>query len=200
MGAGDTKIAGEARGPRYLLPLTPAVLDILLALADRERHGYGIMREVEGRSGGEVRLGPGTLYGSIKRMLGDGLIEESDERPDPEMDDQHRRYYRITDFGRRVAGAEAERLASLVDTAREKKLLRSPRQRPYSAGAWCLTRGRARCRKSPSAFIERCSWLTRRSFGGLTGCIWRGYSRTCVEKSSGEVESSGLPGCGFAPC
>jgi DNA-binding PadR family transcriptional regulator len=117
------------------LPLTPAVLNILLALADRERHGYGIMREVEGRSGGEVRLGPGTLYGSIKRMLTDGLIEESDERPDPEMDDQRRRYYRITDFGRRVAGAEAERLASLVDTAREKKLLRSPRQRPLLEGA-----------------------------------------------------------------
>jgi DNA-binding PadR family transcriptional regulator len=135
MREGDTKMVGEARGPRDLLPLTPAVLNILLALADRERHGYGIMREVEGRSGGEVRLGPGTLYGSIKRMLADGLIEESDERPDPEMDDQRRRYYRITDFGRRVAGAEAERLASLVDMAREKKLLRSPRQRPLSEGA-----------------------------------------------------------------
>jgi DNA-binding PadR family transcriptional regulator len=135
MGAGGTKTAGEARGPRDLLPLTPAVLNILLALADGERHGYGIMREVEGRSEGEVRLGPATLYGSIKRMLADGLIEESDERPDPEMDDQRRRYYRITDFGWRVAGAEAERLASLVDTAREKKLLRSPRQRPLLEGA-----------------------------------------------------------------
>jgi DNA-binding PadR family transcriptional regulator len=135
MGEGDTKMVGEARGPRDLLPLTPAVLNILLALADRERHGYGIMREVEERSGGEVRLGPGTLYGSIKRMFADGLIEESDERPDPEMDDQRRRYYRITDLGRRVAGAEAERLASLVDTAREKKLFRSPRQRPLSEGA-----------------------------------------------------------------
>jgi DNA-binding PadR family transcriptional regulator len=114
---------GDTREPRDLLPLTPAVLHILLALADGERHGYGIMREVEGRTGGEVRLGPGTLYGSIKRMLADGLIEESDERPDPEMDDQRRRYYRITDFGRRVAGAEAERLQSLVSTAREKKLL-----------------------------------------------------------------------------
>jgi DNA-binding PadR family transcriptional regulator len=135
MGAGGTKTAGEARGPRDLLPLTPAVLNILLALADRERHGYGLMREVEGRSGGEVRLGPGTLHGSIKRMLADGLNEESDERPDPEMNDQRRRYYRITDFGRRVAGAEAERLASLVDMAREKKLLRSPRQRPLLEGA-----------------------------------------------------------------
>jgi len=95
----------------------------LLSLADEERHGYGIMREVENRTGGAVRMGPGTLYGSIKRMLGDGLIEESDERPDPELDDQRRRYYRITDFGRRVAGAEAERLQSLVNTARARKLL-----------------------------------------------------------------------------
>src|ERR687883_1390631 len=113
-------VGEEVRDPRSLLPLTPAVLQILLALADGERHGYGIMREVEERTGGETRLGPGTLYGSIKRMLADGLIEESDERPDPEMDDQRRRYYRITDFGRQVAGAEAERLAGLVSTAREK--------------------------------------------------------------------------------
>ena len=115
----------ERRDPRSLLPLTPAVLHILLALADEERHGYGIMKEVEGRTGGEVRLGPGTLYGSIKRMFADGLIEESDERPDPGWDDQRRRYYRITDFGRRVAGAEAERLQGLIDAARAKKLLRT---------------------------------------------------------------------------
>ena len=94
-GEGETKIVGEARGRRELLPLTPTVLNILLTLADRERHGYGIMREVEERSGGEVRPGPGTLHGSIKRMLADGLIEESDERPDPEMDGQRRRYYRV---------------------------------------------------------------------------------------------------------
>jgi DNA-binding PadR family transcriptional regulator len=112
----------EGRGPRDLLPLTPAVLHILLALADDERHGYAIMREVEERTGGDTKLGPGTLYGSIKRMLADGVIEESDERPDPAMDDQRRRYYRITDFGRRVAGAEAERLQGLVSTARAKKL------------------------------------------------------------------------------
>ena len=126
-------LGDESRDLRSLLPLRPAVLHILLSLADGERHGYGIMREVEGRTGGEVRIGPGTLYGSIKRMLADGLIEESDERPDPEMDDQRRRYYRITDFGRRVAGAEAERLAGLVSTAREKKLLRGPR--PFPEGA-----------------------------------------------------------------
>ena len=104
-------------------PLTPAVLHILLALSTGERHGYGIMREVEERTEGRTRMGPGTLYGSIKRMLADGLIEESDERPDPAMDDQRRRYYRITDFGRRVAGAEAERLSGLVETARSRKLL-----------------------------------------------------------------------------
>ena len=113
----------EGRDPRGLLPLTPAVLHILLSLADEERHGYGIMREVEDRTGGGVRMGPGTLYGSIKRMLGEGLIEESDERPDPELDDSRRRYYRLTDFGRRVAGAEAERLQGLVNTARTKNLL-----------------------------------------------------------------------------
>src|ERR687886_119815 len=116
-------MGAEARGPRDLLPLTPAVLDILLALADEERHGYGIMKEVEGRSGGEIRLGPGTLYGAIKRMLADGLIEESAERPDAGLDDQRRRYYRITEFGRRVAGAEAERLSGLVETARARELL-----------------------------------------------------------------------------
>ena len=116
----------EARGLRDLLPLTPAVMHILLALADEERHGYGIMKDVEGRSGGEMRLGPGTLYGAIKRMLADGLIEESDERPDPGLDDQRRRYYRITSFGREVAGAEAERLEGLVSAARAKKVIPAP--------------------------------------------------------------------------
>jgi DNA-binding PadR family transcriptional regulator len=114
---------GRAKEVRDLLPLTPVVLHILLALADKERHGYAIMREVEGRTGGQTRLSPGTLYGSIKRMLADGLIEESYERPDPALDDQRRRYYRITDFGRLVAGAEAKRLSALVETARARKLL-----------------------------------------------------------------------------
>ncbi|MGH3148106.1 MAG: PadR family transcriptional regulator [Rubrobacter sp.] len=125
----------QRRGPRDLLPLTPAVLHILLALADEERHGYGIMQEVEARTGGQTRLGPGTLYGSIKRMLADGLIEESDERPDPELDDSRRRYYRLTGFGRRVAGAEAERLRDLVNTARARKLLRDPRPRAVPEGS-----------------------------------------------------------------
>ena len=105
------------------LPLTPAMFHILLALVDRERHGYHIMQEVDESTEGSVRLGPGTLYGSIKRMLSDGLVEESGERPDPEMDDERRRYYRLTDFGYRVATAEAERLARLVKSARSKKLL-----------------------------------------------------------------------------
>ncbi len=81
------------------------------------------MQEVDERTEGKVRLGPGTLYGSIKRMLANGMIEETDERPDPDMDDERRRYYRLTDFGYRVARAEAERLAGLVKTARSKKLL-----------------------------------------------------------------------------
>jgi DNA-binding PadR family transcriptional regulator len=114
---------GRVQEVRDLLPLTPAVLNILLAVAAEERHGYAIMREVEERTGGQTRLGPGTLYGSIKRMLADGLIEESDERPDPALDDQRRRYYKITDFGRLVAGAEAKRLSALVETARARKLL-----------------------------------------------------------------------------
>src|SRR5919112_1395517 len=109
--------------PEEFLPLTPSVFHILLALADGERHGYGIIKEVEARTEGGVRLGPGTLYGSIKRMLEEGLIEESDERPDSELDDERRRYYRLTGFGRRVASAEAERLNGLVEAARAKRLL-----------------------------------------------------------------------------
>ncbi len=111
------------RDPHELLPLTPAVFHILLALADRERHGYGIMQEVAERTEHKVRLGPGTLYGSIKRMLAEGLIEESDERPDPELDDERRRYYRLTEFGHRVAAAEAQRMAELLGVARAKRLL-----------------------------------------------------------------------------
>lgn len=105
------------------LPLTPAVFHVLLALADEERHGYAIKKEVEERTGGRVRMGPGTLYGTIKRLLRAGLIEELDERPDPEIDDERRRYYRLTGLGRTVAAAEAERLASLVADARGKHLL-----------------------------------------------------------------------------
>lgn len=111
------------RRPEALLPLTPAVFHILLALADGERHGYGIMQEIAARTNGTMRMGPGTLYGSIKRMLADGLIEASEERPDPEADDERRRYYRLTNFGQRVAQAEAQRLEQIVRLAHTKKIL-----------------------------------------------------------------------------
>lgn len=111
---------------RAYLPLTPAVFHILLALASGERHGYAIMQEVGVSSGGAVRMGPGTLYGSIKRMLADGLIEEAAPRPDLAVDDTRRRYYRLTAFGREVAEAEAERLVRAVAVARERRLLPEP--------------------------------------------------------------------------
>ena len=99
-------------------PLSPAAFHILVALADDDRHGYAIMRDIAELSGGLVRMGSGTLYGSIKRMLDQGLIEEADERPDPALDDQRRRYYRITPRGRAAARAEARRLQQLVELAR----------------------------------------------------------------------------------
>src|SRR5678809_933131 len=97
-----------------MLPLTPAVFHILLALADGERHGYAIMRDVSNDTNGALRLGPGTLYGCLTPMLAAGLVEESDERPDPELDDERRRYYRMTDLGRSVVRAEARRLTEAV--------------------------------------------------------------------------------------
>jgi DNA-binding PadR family transcriptional regulator len=112
--------------PTSLLPLPVSEFQILLALTDEERHGYGIKREVADRTGGDVQLGPGTLYGSIKRMVASGLIEESDERPDPELDDERRRYYRLTPLGKRVAIAEARRMERLVSIARAKRLIGRP--------------------------------------------------------------------------
>jgi len=109
--------------PERLLPLTPAVFNILLALADGEKHGYAIMLEVEANTQGEVKMGPGTLYGSIKRMLAAGLIEESDERPDPALDDERRRYYRLSGLGQRVLAAEADRLSRQVSIAQLKHVL-----------------------------------------------------------------------------
>src|SRR5580693_1433097 len=106
-----------------LLPLTPPVFHILLALADEERHGYGIMQDVAWQTNDALQLGPGTLYGCLKRMLAAGLVEESDERPDPAMDDERRRYYRMTALGKRVVRAEAERLAGAVSAARARRLL-----------------------------------------------------------------------------
>lgn len=108
-----------------LLPLTSTVFHILLCLADQERHGYGIMQEVEAMTQGRIRMGPGTLYGAIKRMISADLIEESDERPDPKLDDERRRYYRLTPLGRRVLGAEAQRLSDLVNVARSKQIVGS---------------------------------------------------------------------------
>jgi DNA-binding PadR family transcriptional regulator len=112
-----------AKNVDSMLPLTPAVFHILLALAEHERHGYAIMREVAADTNGALQLGPGTLYGCLKRMLASRLVEESDERPDPDLDDERRRYYRITDFGARTLRAEAERLALAVSAARAKRLL-----------------------------------------------------------------------------
>lgn len=109
--------------PDGLLPMTPAVFHILLALADGEKHGYAIMQEVETCTDGELTLGPGTLYGAIKRLLAAGMIEESDQRPDPELDDERRRYYRLTGLGERALSAEAARLARQVQTARLKHVL-----------------------------------------------------------------------------
>jgi DNA-binding PadR family transcriptional regulator len=103
---------------RPALPLPPAVFQILVALADQDRHGYAIMQDVAARTDGGMKLSPGTLYGSIKRMLDDGLIVELDERPDPDHDDERRRYYRLTRFGREVAQAEADRLTTLLRQAR----------------------------------------------------------------------------------
>lgn len=109
--------------PKSFLPLTPAVFHILLALADEDRHGYGIMKEVELRTEGRMQLKPGTLYQAIKRLLDSGLIEQTDERPDDEINDERRRYYRLSGNGRTVMTAEAERLERLVAMARSKQIL-----------------------------------------------------------------------------
>lgn len=103
--------------PESFMPLPSATLHILVALTSGEKHGYAIMRDVDALSDGAVRIGPGTLYGSIKRMLADGLIEETAERPDPGLDDQRRRYYRLTGLGERVCASELRRLEALVRRA-----------------------------------------------------------------------------------
>src|SRR6186713_95944 len=104
------------------VPLTPAVLHILLALSTKERHGYGIMKEVEADSEGKVKMGPGTLYGSLGRMIEAGLIRESDKKVDPEMDDERRIYYKITGLGRAALEAELERYRKVVAVAKRKQL------------------------------------------------------------------------------
>jgi DNA-binding PadR family transcriptional regulator len=121
--------------PEELLPLTPAVFHVLLALSGGERHGYAIMREVAESTNGKIKMGPGTLYGTIKRLLETGLIEETEERPDPELDDERRRYYRLTAMGQRTVKAEAQRYAEMVELARGKKLIRRPARAMLGAGA-----------------------------------------------------------------
>lgn len=109
--------------PESFLPLPRDTFQILVSLADRERHGYSVMQDVAERTDGALRLSPSSLYASIKRLLGQGLIEELDERPDPKHDDERRRYYRLSRLGRRVAMAEARRLARLLSDARAMGLL-----------------------------------------------------------------------------
>jgi DNA-binding PadR family transcriptional regulator len=113
--------------PDSFLPLTPAVFHILLSLADVHRHGYGIAKDVEDRTERRVRLGPGTLYGTLTRMVDAGLVEERSARGRKADADDRRRYYQITALGRSVASAEARRLAALVDLARERALLPAKR-------------------------------------------------------------------------
>jgi DNA-binding PadR family transcriptional regulator len=114
-------MAKRAPDPDDFLPLTPAIAHILLALADQDRHGYAIMQEVERMTDGGVRMGPGTLYGTIKRMLAAGLLEETEARPAP-GDDERRRYYRATALGRAVLEAETARMSALVTAARAKRV------------------------------------------------------------------------------
>jgi DNA-binding PadR family transcriptional regulator len=113
--------------PGDLLPLPPATLHILLALADEDRHGYAIRSEVAARTNGAVRMSAGTLYRSLQRMVEQGLIEECDARPAPALDDERRRYYRLTAFGGEVLAAEVERLDGLVRAARKKGAFPTPK-------------------------------------------------------------------------
>ena len=117
-------MTSRTRSIDAFLPLTAPMLHTLVALADGEKHGYAILKEIARRTEGSVRLSAGTLYAVIKRATADGLIVESDERPDPALDDERRRYYRLTPLGRRVAAAEIARLESIVEMARAKHLVR----------------------------------------------------------------------------
>ena len=114
-------MAHDARAQAFL-PLTPPTLHTLVALADGDKHGYAIMKDVENQTAGHLKLGPGTLYGTIKRLLAADLIVETDERADPELDDERRRYYRLTALGRELAWQENRRLAQAVKAARLKRL------------------------------------------------------------------------------
>ena len=115
-------VDGKQRDPGDHIPLKHSVYRVLLVLATGEMHGYGVMKEIDRQTDGSMKPATGALYLAAKRLVGTGLIEESDERPDPELDDRRRRYYRLTDYGREVAAAETGRLASLVKVARAKGL------------------------------------------------------------------------------
>ena len=120
-------MTSRIRSVDAFLPLTPPMLHALLALADGDKHGYAILKEIARRTDGAVRLSAGTLYALVRRASADGLIVESDERPDISLDDERRRYYRLTPLGRRVAAAEIARLESIVAMARAKKLVPRPK-------------------------------------------------------------------------
>ncbi|HEY7474954.1 MAG TPA: PadR family transcriptional regulator [Vicinamibacterales bacterium] len=115
------------RDPHALLPLTPAMFHVLVALADEPRHGYAIIKDVSGRTGGKVELGTGTLYGIVKRLLAEGLAVEHRTRPAASSDDERRKYYRLTAFGKRVVAAETDRLEAMVNAARATQVLRHVR-------------------------------------------------------------------------
>ena len=120
-------MTARSRSVDMFLPLTPPVLHTLVSLADGDKHGYAILKEIARRTDGAVRLSAGTLYALLSRATADGLIEESDERPDFALDDERRRYYRLTALGRRVAVAEIARLESIFERAREKRLVPRPK-------------------------------------------------------------------------
>ena len=155
--------------PDSLLPLPTAVFHILIALADRDRHGYSIMQDVAARTGGKVQLSAGTLYSSIRRMLEQGLIEELAESPDPSSTDERRRYYRLTRFGRRVAAAEVDRLNALVQQARATGLVRGDVMRAiavYRALAALLSR-------AVSSGVRQADAADVRRAASARGSTWR---------------------------
>src|ERR1700740_2389473 len=121
---GDAPLSAAQNNPESFGPLTPFMFHVLLALAGDDLHGYAILKEVELRTSGKVRLSTGTLYGIIKRLLADGLIAERRSRPSEPQDDERRRYYRLTPQGRQVAAAEAERMDEVLSIARSRNLLK----------------------------------------------------------------------------
>jgi DNA-binding PadR family transcriptional regulator len=125
-GFGKVDEMAKKKESESFLPLTPAMFHILLALADGEKHGYAILKEVARRTEGKVQLSAGTLYGNLARLESSGMILESDNRPEYGLDDERRRYYRLTEFGREVAVAEAHRMQEALDQAYSKKLFRKP--------------------------------------------------------------------------